>query len=366
MLNGRLANPDCTLGTDPRSDPRMVAALAPYGLDGLVPQFPVTVDSPLDDRLAFVAQMEEMMGGVFELIGQAIPTSEGVTTTTLTIPGGDGQDLTLYVSRPTDADAGLPCVVHLHGGGMAMLSAADTAYQRGRETLAATGLVVIGVEFRNSGGKLGVHPYPAGLNDCAAALRWVFANREQLGITHLIVSGESGGGNLTLTVTHKAKREGWLHEIAGVYAQCPYISNRWLELPDELPSMKENDGYFISCQDCAISASLYDPESAHSDDPTCWAGVATDADLSGMPPHVISVNELDPLRDEGLAYYRSLLRAGVPAVGRTVAGTCHGGDILLAGAMPDVFTATMRDVSGFAHSLSASGHPRYGSARSGS
>src|ERR1700736_1805467 len=55
MPEGRLANPDCTLGTDPRSDPRMVAALAPYGLDGLVPEFPVTADSPLADRLAFGA-----------------------------------------------------------------------------------------------------------------------------------------------------------------------------------------------------------------------------------------------------------------------------------------------------------------------
>ena len=68
---------------------------------------------------------------------------------------------------------------------------------RWREHLAATGLVVVGVEFRNSAGKLGVHPYPAGLNDCAAAIRWVAANRADLGVSHLIVSGESGGGNLT-------------------------------------------------------------------------------------------------------------------------------------------------------------------------
>ena len=71
-------------------------------------------------------------------------------------------------------------------------------------------------------------------------------------------------------------------------------------------------------------------------------------DLSGLPPHVISVNELDPMRDEGLDYYRRLVRAGVPAVGRVVAGTCHGGDMLFAGAMPDVFAASVRDLSGFA------------------
>ena len=135
-----------------------------------------------------------MMSTAFEAFTQAMPIAEGVTTTTVTIPGGDGQDQTLYVSRP-DAAVGLPCVVHLHGGGMAIISAADTGIMRGRECLAATGLVVVGVEFRNSGGKLGVHPYPAGLNDCAAAVRWAYANRERLGITHLIVSGESGGGN---------------------------------------------------------------------------------------------------------------------------------------------------------------------------
>jgi len=241
--------------------------------------------------------------------------------------------------------------VHLHGGGMAILSAAETITCRAREYLAATGLVVVGVEFRNSAGKLGMHPYPSGLSDCAAAIRWVAANRAELGISQLIVSGESGGGNLTLTVAHKAKREGWLDEIAGFYAQCPMISNRWLEEADDLPSLKENDGYLISCLGLALMGSLYDPDSSHGRDATCWAGVAADDELTGLPPHVISVNELDPMRDEGLEYYRRLVHAGVPAVGRVVAGTCHGGDLLLAGYLPEVFDASLRDVSGFAKSL---------------
>ena len=76
--------------------------------------------------------------------------------------------------------------------------------------------------------------------------------------------------------------------------------------------------------------SIYNPDGSHSHDATCWPLAATDEELSGLPPHVISVNELDPLRDEGLLYYRRLVRAGVPAVGRVVAGTCHGGDLILA------------------------------------
>jgi acetyl esterase len=351
MLNGRLADPETTLATDPRSDPRMVAAFAPYGLDGHLPAAELGVDAPLNDRLAFAAMTEEGTGAVLDVFGQAAPVADGVTTTTATIPGVDGNDVTIYISRPDNAAGPLPCVVHLHGGGMAILTAADTTYARGREYNAATGLVVVGVEFRNSGGKLGPHPYPAGLNDCAAAVQWVAANRRDLGISHLIVSGESGGGNLTLAVALKAKRDGWLHEIAGVYAQCPYISNRWLEQPDELSSLKENDSYFIDCLGLALLGSIYNPDNTHAQDATCWPLEASVEELTGLPPHVISVNELDPLRDEGLIYYRRLLKAGVPAVGRMVLGTCHGGDLLLPGAMPEVYEASMHDVSGFAKSL---------------
>lgn len=328
----------------------MVEALAPVGLDNNAPTVALTIDAPLEERLAYAAMAEEGMGAVLGLFAAGVPDVTGVTTTTTTITGEDGNDVTLYVSRP-DVEGALPAVVHLHGGGMAIASAADATYTRLREYIASTGLVVVGVEFRNSGGKLGPQPFPAGLNDCAAGVRWVASHRSELGVSHLIVAGESGGGNLTLTVAHKAKREGWLGEIAGFYAQCPYISNRWHEPPDELPSLRECDGYFISLQQLEILGSLYDPENQNANDPTCFAGVATDDDLKGLPPHVISVNEIDPLRDEGLDYYRRLVHAGVPTVGRLVAGTCHGGDLIFAGAMPDVFAASIRDLSGFAKSL---------------
>lgn len=355
MLAGRLADPNCSLGTDPRSDPRMVAALAPLGMADLLPETPLSVDSPLANRLAYCAAAEEVVGRSLDTFALMAPAPAGVSTTTVTIPGGEGNQLTLFISRPLKAHGPLPAVVHFHGGAMAIGSAADAAYRHLRECLAATGLVAVGVEFRNSAGRLGAHPYPAGLDDCAAATRWVHANAADLGVSHLIVSGESGGGNLSLTVTHKAKREGWLDEISGVYAQCPYISHRWLDFPEDLPSLRENDGYFISCQQAALLGSVYDPSGAHVKDPTCWAAMANHEDLIGLPPHVISVNELDPLRDEGLAYYRRLLRAGVSAVGRIVAGTCHGGDVLLPHAMPDVFASTVRDIVGFAELVAPGG-----------
>lgn len=94
-----------------------------------------------------------------------------------------------------------------------------------------------------------------------------------------------------------------------------------------------------------------EPKNTNATNPLCWPYWATHAYLHGLPPHVISVNELAPLRDEGLKYYQKLLAAGVRGYSRTVNGTCHAGDVLFRKAIPEVYAATLRDIKGFAHSL---------------
>jgi len=351
VLPGRLGTPGMTLRDDPRADPRMIAAMEPFGLADPPEDAPVDSESPIDALLEYVTAAEEGFEALFDELVGGMPAVDGVTRSVEVIKGVDGNDVTLYVHRPDADGAALPGVLHVHGGGMVLLEAAGAAYVRWRDELAATGLVVVGVEFRNGGGKHGAHPFPAGLNDCTSALRWVIDNRSQLGISTLVVSGESGGGNLTLATTLKAKRDGLMDQIDGVYAMCPYISNAYASPPPELTSLYENDGYFLTCQMMGGLAKVYDPLGDHATDPLAWPSHATVDDLTGLPPHVISVNQLDPLRDEGLAYYRKLLDAGVSAVSRTVNGTCHAGDLIFRVAMPDVFFATVRDIKGFADSL---------------
>ncbi len=99
-------------------------------------------------------------------------------------------------------------------------------------------------------------------------------------------------------------------------------------------------------------AATYTPGAENAENPLAWPYHATTADLEGLPPTVISVNELDPLRDEGLAFHRKLLAANVSSVSRTVNGTCHAGDLLFPQAMPDVYAASLRDLEGFAKALS--------------
>ncbi|MGP4088254.1 alpha/beta hydrolase fold domain-containing protein [Streptomyces sp. KR55] len=348
---GRLGDPELSLRTDPRVHPGVVAALAPFGLDGPAAAPPVSPRSTRAELLQFAEGAEAAFEPVFETLMAGLPEVEGVVSETHTVVGADGHEIKLYVSRPEAAEGPLPCIYHLHGGGMVMMGATGAVYDRWRRELAATGLVVVGVEFRNGAGKLGPHPYPAGLEDCATGVKWVAEHASELGVSNIVVSGDSGGANLSLALAIKAKREGFLSAISGVYAQCPYVYGKWADGSEAPRSVAEYDGYFNHREMMQVLAEIYDPGSAHIDEATCWPARATTADLEGLPPHVISVNEVDPLRDEGLDYYRKLLAAGVPASAWMNPGLSHEAEILFRATMPDVYAANVRSVSGFAHSL---------------
>lgn len=348
-LPGRLGSPGMELKDDSRADPRMVAAMVPLGLH-VAPPPTVNGESSMVDILEYLVEAESGFGQLGNALSGQTPRPAGVTSSTEIITGVDGNDINLYIHRP-DVAGPMPCIVHTHGGGMVIMKASDAGYQTWRDNLAATGLIVVGVEFRNGAGELGPHPFPAGLNDCTSATQWVIANADQLRASKMIISGESGGGNLSIAVALKANQEGWVDQIAGVYAQCPYISNGYDDQPTELASLVENDGYFLTSENMGALAKAYDPDGVNATNPLAWPYHAHGADLAGLPPHVISVNQLDPLCDEGLAYYQKLGAAGVSAVSRTVNGTCHAGDCLFFDAMPDVVQATLRDIKGFADSL---------------
>jgi acetyl esterase/lipase len=101
-----------------------------------------------------------------------------------------------------------------------------------------------------------------------------------------------------------------------------------------------------------LMAATYDPTGQHIRDPLTWPYYADITDLQGLPPHVITTDELDPLRDEGLAYLRALQRAGVAATGHTYNGVTHAGELLAAAALPELFERALADVVAFAVSMS--------------
>ena len=280
---------------------------------------------------------------------EEIAPSDGLTITTETFSSSpDGNTVNIQYIRP-ESDEPLPCVYYIHGGGMAQMSAYDGNYKAWGRIIAQNGVAVAMVDFRNcvvASSAPEVEPYPAGLNDCAAGLRWVAANADSLGIdaSRMIIAGESGGGNLTLATGMKLLREGDIGLVQGLYALCPYIAGSWPR--DDLPSSTENNGILLDLHH-NTGRMGYGIEAFEAEDPLAWPLFASSEDVIGLPTTVISVNECDPLRDEGIAYYRLLLESGVPARCRQVMGTIHGTEVFPM-ACPDVSRDTARDLAGLA------------------
>ena len=337
------------IADDPRIDPRLKALFGwpdrpPVG--DIADREALLAEANRPEALAGEAAMEALFGGCDT---EANAPAAGLTIRTdRFVSAPDGNAIQVAVIRPDTAER-LPCVYYIHGGGMQTMSAFNGMYQAWGRIIAAQGVCVVMVDFRNAlrpSSAPEVAPFPAGLNDCVSGLKWVAANAHALNIdpARIVIAGESGGGNLTLATGLKLKRDGDIGLIAGLYALCPYIAGRWPH-PDN-PSSVENNGLLLELHNNR-GAMAYGIAELEAKNPLAWPGFATEADVAGLPPTIISVNECDPLRDEGVGFYRLLIRAGVAARCRQVMGTTHGAEIFSI-ACPEISRDTAADLARFA------------------
>ena len=338
------------LASDPRIDPRIKAMFGGW------PDAPPATDASSRDQLlaevntAEAKAREAQMKLMFDTMdNEDVAPSVGLSTRTERFRSEpDGNEILIQFIRP-DSSETLPCVYYIHGGGMQSMSTFDGMYRAWGRIIAAQGVAVAMVDFRNclqASSAPQVAPYPAGLNDCVSGLKWVAANHAALGIDpkRIVVAGESGGGNLTLATGLKLKRDGDIGLIKGLYALCPYIAGQW---PDpRYPSSTENNGILLDLHSNR-GAMAYGIEAFEAKDPLAWPAFASIEDVTGLPPTVISVNECDPLRDEGIGFYRLLLQAGVAARCRQVMGSIHGTEIF-AVCCPDISRDTASHLANFA------------------
>ena len=193
------------LQEDRRIDPRIKAAMA---------AFPSVTQSDVRSRDELIAEVtqpqaiaqREQMTKVFDLMdNEQIASSKGLSVATHEFRSSpDGNTIKLALIRPDSREA-LPCVYYIHGGGMQMMSCFDGMYRAWGRIIAAQGVAVAMVDFRNAltpSSAPEVAPFPAGLDDCVSGVKWLHENAARLGIdpAHIIVAGESGGGNLTLEI----------------------------------------------------------------------------------------------------------------------------------------------------------------------
>ncbi len=334
---------------DPRIDPR-IKALVGF----LDPPAPANVASR--EQLLEEANTEEAVAVrrlVTAFLGmcdtEEVAPSTGLTVTEhVVVSAPDANKINIRFIRP-DGDDELPCVYYIHGGGMATMSCYDGNYRAWGRIIAAQGVAVAMVDFRNSlvaSTADEVAPFPAGLNDCVSGLKWVAESHSSLGIDpdRIVVAGESGGGNLTLATGLHLKRDGDLGLISGLYALCPYIAGIWPS--PESPSSTENNGILLNLHTNRGPMS-YGIDEITARNPLAWPGFATEEDVRDLVPTMISVNECDPLRDEGINFYRLLMAAGVDARCRQVMGTIHGTEMLPM-MCPDISHDTALSIADFA------------------
>jgi acetyl esterase len=218
------------------------------------------------------------------------------------------------IYRPAGVADPAPCVLYLHGGAFikGSLESGDVVAWGVADQAKA---IVVSVDYRLAP----EHPFPAGLEDCYAALSHVAARGRDLGIDprRIAVWGDSAGGNLAAALCLVTRDRGG-----------PAIVAQALNYPcltDELTAASYR--IYAASPGLATAAmeSAWDQYLA-GDRPTRnpYAAPLKAKDLGRLPPAHIHVAEIDPLADDGRAYAARLGAAGGVVELRSAKRMIHG------------------------------------------
>ncbi|GJF00505.1 alpha/beta hydrolase [Phanerochaete sordida] len=238
----------------------------------------------------------------------------------------EGGTVPVRTYRPAvpSPDQTLPLVLWLHGGGWRV---GNIEFD---DLLMKIYCVEFGACMVSVGYRLAPeHPFPTGLNDCYAVLKWAVFNASNLGADPakgLVLWGQSAGGNLAAVLTHRAASDPFFtHErrITGLSLQIPVLLHPNavpLKYKDRLRSYVENeDAQGISA---AQMRNCYDKYSGAPTYPEVSPFLRER--LESLPPTYVQVCGKDPNRDEGIVYAERLREAGVPTRIEIYPGAIHG------------------------------------------
>ena len=232
-------------------------------------------------------------------------------TEAIDIPGPGGT-IPARLYRGT-AQAQSPCLLFLHGGGW-VLGNLDSHDGICRRIAARTGACVLAVDYRLAP----EHPFPAAVEDSVAALRYLAAHAERLGIdtARLAVGGDSAGGNLAAVIALMG-RDGTvprtMFQILFYPATDLRMTSPGYDRVTEGVLTGDSMRYFIG---------HYLPKAADRSD---WRASPLLADsLDGVPPAFVLTVGHDPLMDEGQAYAERLRQAGITVTALDMTDQAHG------------------------------------------
>ena len=226
----------------------------------------------------------------------------------------DADGVPVRVYRPV-GDGPFPVVMMFHGGGW-VIGDLVTADGQSRDVCRRAEAVVVSVDYRLAP----EHRFPAAADDCFAATLWAAQHAQDHGgdASRLALAGDSAGGNLAAVVAQMIRDKGG-----------PAVAFQLLVYPVTDGVNFNTDSYHENGQDYMLTADSmhwfwnhYAPNAEDRRNP--YASPLLADSLADLPPALVMTAEYDPLRDEGEAYARKLVEAGVPAELIRYEGLIHG------------------------------------------
>ena len=294
-------------------DPELIPALE------AIPEFDIWADLTITRAVSMQRS---------NYIASTLPSVVGVTSSDYIVTQDNDQDVVVRVYRPEGHTQPLPSLLWIHGGGYCFGSMEGDDYTV-RRMVEKIGCVVVSVDYRLAP----EFPFPAPLNDCYAALTWVFDNADMLKVdaSRIAVGGISAGGGLAAGLALLARDRAEV-SVAFQALLCPMIDNnstsessfsitdkRIWNRRSNLQGWMHYLGRQTTSEEEPFVASKY-------------AAPSHAGDLHGLPPAYIGIGSVDLFIDENREYAQRLNGSGVATQLEIFTGGYHGFEFMVPNA----------------------------------
>ncbi len=283
-------------------DPEIIALL------DMLPALELTPETLPQVRATFKEMSAQEMA--------TLPEFPNISVSERYIPGPQGApEVRVLVYLPKNVSAPTPALLWIHGGGY-VIGNAELADPQVKSIVSTLGCAAVSVDYRLAPET----PHPGPVEDCYAALKWLYTNASDLGVdaTRIAIGGDSAGGGLTAALALLTRDRGEVPLIFQ-FLTYPMLDDRTVTA-DPHPYTGE---YVWTAEANRFGWTALLGQEPGGTDVSPYAAAARAKNLEGLPPAFIAVGTLDLFLEEDLEYARRLMRAGVPTELHVYPGAFH-------------------------------------------
>ncbi|MFD1124279.1 alpha/beta hydrolase [Lentilactobacillus raoultii] len=237
----------------------------------------------------------------------------------------NGTELRICVYTPKKLKKDVPGILYIHGGGYSTL-VPEIEGPMIQKIIERTGAMVVSPDYRRSLDA----PYPAALDDCYLALKWLKSNGSRYGMRsdQIMIGGESAGGGLTAALSVYSRDRGEI-AIAFQMPLYPMIDDQ-----NNSDSAQNNNAPMWDQKSNGLGWKLYLGSLYQKDNIPPYAAPARITDYSNLPPTCTFVGDIEVFHDETVIYVNNLKASGVPTHFKVFPGCFHGFNIVSPNSTP--------------------------------